>query len=251
MNGTMYGNQSWKLLLKSRDTSGAPMRGAVVHDPEDPASCVIRRLAHDLRDQSFEWGDAVLALTSAKHFGVMDIKGGEVRPRSTALVFMLNAHGRTGQARQGGLSARACLDAGLLVCGHHELIVAQRPPIPASFVQIEDASRFEREPGITGKDPAAMLPGSDRILVKPAPHSTVADGGDQSRLSGVASQICDAEARQRQVVGCRQFTRQSLDLDDHVWGKKPGVGRGEPDLPTPPDAPRRSVFATGSRFLAE
>ena len=79
------------------------------------------------------------------------------------------------------MSASACLDAGLLVGRHHELIVAQCLPIPASFVQIQDASRFDRELGIAGKDPAAMLPGSDRILVKPAPYRAVADGGDQPR----------------------------------------------------------------------
>ena len=57
---------------------------------------VIRRLAHDLRDQSFEWGDATLGFTTAKYFGAMDIEGGQVRPRATALVFVLDAHRRTG-----------------------------------------------------------------------------------------------------------------------------------------------------------
>src|SRR6266508_6470531 len=59
---TMNGNQAWKLLLESSDALGAAMRGAIVHDPKDATRLVVRRLAHDLIDQSFERSDTALAL---------------------------------------------------------------------------------------------------------------------------------------------------------------------------------------------
>ena len=48
MNGTMHGNQAWKFLLEPGDAACTAMRGAIVHDPEDPASLVVRRLLHVL-----------------------------------------------------------------------------------------------------------------------------------------------------------------------------------------------------------
>ena len=75
MDGTVHGNQSWVFCLESGNAARPAMRGAIVHDPEDPASLVVRRLVHDLVDQSFERGDAGLEFAAAKHFGAVDIEG--------------------------------------------------------------------------------------------------------------------------------------------------------------------------------
>ena len=64
MHGTMHGNQSRKFLLESGDAARTAMRGAIVHDSEDPASVVVRCLLHDLADQALERGDATLALAT-------------------------------------------------------------------------------------------------------------------------------------------------------------------------------------------
>ena len=65
MDGTMHGARP-------------AMRGAIVHDPEDPASLVVGRLVHDVVDESLKRRDAGLALTAAKHFGAVDIECGQV-----------------------------------------------------------------------------------------------------------------------------------------------------------------------------
>ena len=91
MHWTMNGNQAWKLLLESSDALDAAMRGAIVHDPKDATRLVVRWLAHDLIDQSFERSDTALALTAAEYFGAMDIERSQVSPGAAALVLGLIA----------------------------------------------------------------------------------------------------------------------------------------------------------------
>src|ERR1019366_624416 len=185
---------------------------------------------------------------AAKHFGAVDIEGGQVRPGAAALVFVLDAHGHAGLRRQRRVFTRPRLNAGLLVGGQHELVITQQLPLPPPLVKIEDAPGLDGKLGIAGKDPAAMLPRPNRIRIEPAPDGAVADGRDQPQLPRLLRHVGHTEARQRQAERCRQFTRQRLDLHHHVWGKKPGVGPGEPDRPIPAGVVRKSACATGSRF---
>jgi hypothetical protein len=97
----------------------------------------------------------------------------------------------------------AGLNAGLLVGGEDELVLAQRLAVPAARVQIEDAPGLGLELRIAGKDPAAVLPRADRILVQPAPHRTLANARHHARALGVACDIGHAEPRQRQTQGGR------------------------------------------------
>src|SRR5487761_2337790 len=155
MNGTMHGNQSWKFRLESGHAARPAMGGAVVHDPEDPARLVVGRLVHDVVDQSLERRDAGLALTAAKYFGAMDIESGQVGPRAATHVFVLDTHGLAGLGRQRRGDTRPCLDAGFLVGGQHELVVAQQLPLPTPLVEIKDAAGLDGKLGIARKDPAA------------------------------------------------------------------------------------------------
>ena len=109
MNRTMHDNQSWKLLLESGNAARPAMRGAIVHDPEDPARLVVRRLAHDLVDQSLEGGDAGLVFAAAKHFGAVDIEGSQIGPkRRTVCICAQRAMSMPGcGGRVGWIRARA------------------------------------------------------------------------------------------------------------------------------------------------
>lgn len=195
MNGTMHRNQSWKFLLQSGNASRPTMRGAVVHDPEDPARLVVRCLLHDLVDQSLERRDASLALAAAKHFGAVDIEDGQVGPSAAALVFVLDAHGHAGLGRQRRVRTRARLNAGFLVGGQHELVITQHLPLPPPLVKIEDASSLDGKLGIAREDPAAVLPRPNRIRIEPAPDGAVADGSDQPELPRLLRHVGHTEAR--------------------------------------------------------
>ena len=140
------------------------------------------------------------------------------------------------------------LNTRLLVGGKHELIAAQRLAIPDPLVKIQDPSCLEGKLRIAGEDPTAVLPRPDRILVEPAPNGAVTDRGNQSHRTRLPCHVGHTQARQRHLLRCRRLTGQRLDLDDHVWGKKPGVAPGALDPPIPAGVLRRTACATGSRF---
>ena len=136
------------------------------------------------------------------------------------------------------------MDAGFLVSREDEFVLFEDPIVPHPFVEIENTSGLGAKLGITRKDPAAMLPRSDGIFVKPAPHGAVADRGHQSASTSFTSDIGDTEARERELARGRQLTGQGLDLHDQVWGGKPGGDRGEGARLCPADVPQKTVFST-------
>src|SRR6516162_4070057 len=173
------------------------MRGAIVHYPKDPPGTLVRSLGHYLAHQTIERCDPGLGLAAAKQSGVVNIEGCEVGPRPDAAVFMLNPSGPCGLRRQGWMFADASLDTGLLVGADHELISFEplTPPVPG--VEIQHAAGLAHELGIAGKDPTAVLPRTDRVVMEPAPHRLVADGVDDARALGFAHDVGGAQARQR------------------------------------------------------
>ncbi len=223
----------------------ATVRRAVVHDPEHAPRGVVRWLAHDLIDQALKGRDTGSRFAAAEHFGAMHVQCGQVRPCAATHVLVLHAHGLACCGGQARMDAQTRLDAGLLVCGDDKFIRAQRLPLPAPLVQVQDASGLGLELRVARKDPAAVLPGTDRVLVQPAPHGAVADARHQPRALGVSRHICHTEPRQRQSQGGRQFARQRLDFNRELWGEKPEGVPGGPSLRGPPFALRRIACATG------
>src|SRR5215469_4047225 len=199
------------------------MRGAIVHDPEDPPGAPVRSLGHYLAHQTIERCDPGLGLAAAEESGVVNIEGREVGPRTDAAVFMLDPSGPCGLWRQGWMFADARLDTGLLVGADHELISFQALTLPVPGVEIQHAAGLAHELGIAGKDPTAVLPRTDRVVVEPAPHRLVADGGDDARALGFAHDIGGAQARQRSAKSGGQLTRDGLYLHDQFRG---GENRG-------------------------
>jgi hypothetical protein len=63
------------------------------------------------------------------------------------------------------MHAHTRLDAGLLVGGDDEFVLVQRPSLAGTGIQVQDAPGLGLKLGITRKDPAAVLPRANRILV--------------------------------------------------------------------------------------
>ena len=156
------------------------MRRAVVHDPEHAARGVVRWLGHDLVDQTLEGRDAGADFTAAEHLGAMHVQRSQVRPGAAASVLVLHAHRLTGLGWQARMDAQPRLDAGLLIGRDDELVLAQCLPLPAPLVQVQDAPGLGLEVRVARKDPAAVLPGANRVLVQPTPDRAVTDARHQA-----------------------------------------------------------------------
>ena len=193
----MYQHQVGKGGLKPVQRGLPAMRGAIVHNPEDPPGAPVRSLGHHLAHQTIERCDPGLGLAAAVQSGVVNIEGCKVGPRTDAAVFMLDSSGPCGLRRQGWMFADASLDTGLLVGADHELISLEPLPLPVPGIEIQHATRLAHTRGIAGEDPAAVLPRTDGVVVQPAPHCLVADGGDDARALGFAHDVRGAQARQR------------------------------------------------------
>ena len=125
------------------------------------------------------------------------------------------------------MDAQAGLDAGLLVGGDDELVRAQRLPLPAARIQVQDAPGLGLEVGVAREDPAAMLPRADRILVQPAPDRAVADARHQASALRMARHIGHAQPGQRNTQGGGQLAGHRFDLNGQLGGERPeGVPGG-------------------------
>ena len=134
---------------------------------------------HDLLHQAVKRLNAILLLAATKDPGMVNIQTGNVGPGPTAKVLVLDLHRAAGSAGASGVFAAPCLDAGLLVGRDHELIIFQRLTFPLAGIQIEYAAGFVSEVGIPWKDPTTVVPGSNGVLMQPAPKRTAADGSHQ------------------------------------------------------------------------
>ena len=136
------------------------------------------------------------------------------------------------------------LDAGLLIGGDHEFICFQRLAVPFASVQVEDAASLDCELRIAGKDPTAVIPGPNGILMKPAPDGAIGNRGDQTGLAHLSGDVRRIPAGKRKVVSGGQFAGQSLNLYDQFRGEKSGDDPDETAPRVPPNALQRTVCAT-------
>ena len=172
----------------------AAMSRAVVHDPKDAVSGLVRLLVHDFADEAIHRSDSVLDFTTAENLGPMDIPSCQVGPSALAKVLVLDARGTMGSGRQGWLFPAAGLNAGLFVSGDDVVVSAQRSAFPDAFVQIKDGAGFVGKVGVAREDPASMLPRTEGIAAEPAPQSGTADLGNQALRNYVLPELLDREA---------------------------------------------------------
>src|SRR6516162_686189 len=195
------------------------MSRTIVHDPEDPAGGPIGRLVHDLADQSIHRPDTIFAFAAPEDFGAMDVPRCQVGPRTLPKILVLDSHRASGSRRQGRLFAAPGLHTGLFIRREHEVIDAQRAALPHPLVQVQDPAGLGRKLRIARENPAAMLPGTQRIAAQPAPQSGTADLGNQSLSDNVPADFRERQAGQGQSETVRQFTGQRLNLNDETGGK--------------------------------
>ena len=181
-------------------------------------------------------------LAAAKEPGLMHIQGGQVRPGSGALVFMLDLHQGPGPGRLRRVAAAARLNARLLIGRDHEVVSGQGALLPDALVEIEDPPGLGRKLRIARKDPAPVEPRPNRVVVQPAPDRAAADGCYQPGPLGFGGQLAHAPPGQRALGAGRQFTREGFDGDDDFWGEKPG------DVPSVIDPPARGAVLQKSVF---
>jgi len=113
------------------------------------------------------------------------------------------------------------------------------------LVQIQDASGLGFKIRVSRKDPAAMLPRTDGVLVQPSPDGGVTEGGRQPTGADMGAEFGHTPARKRLAHVSGEFTGDGFNAHDQLWGEKPAVGRGGESLPGLPVVFRRTVFASG------
>jgi len=216
---------------------------AIVHDPEDATGVVIRRPCHHLLDESVKGCDTILRFAAPKDSGPVDVQCRDVGPGATTEVFMLDMHGSARTATLRGVFAAARLNAGLFIGGDNEFVILQRSALPLSGVEIQYAAALGGEVRVAREYPTAVVPGPNGVLMQPAPQRAAADRGNQTALLDLLNQLTGAPAGQRHTVLGRQFTRQSLNLNDEIWGEKSGGDPDERALPALEGGQRKSASA--------
>jgi hypothetical protein len=212
-------DQGRPLVLKATDALRAAMRGAIVHDPEDPRSRAVGFLTHHLGDQPIKGGDAVFGFATAEEFGMVDVPSSDLDQSAPALVLVLDIRGATGAGRQSGVLALADLDAGLLVRADYEVALGQGGAVPKALVKIENGAGLLQELRVAGKNPAPIAPRTNSILAQPAPERDPADLRYEALPQYLLPNFGDGEARKRQAEAMREFTSQGLNLNDDAGGK--------------------------------
>ena len=200
MDGGMHEPQAGVEMAKALNGSGATMRRAVIHDPEDATGVVIRWSCHHLLDKPVKGGDAILRFTAAKNSGAMDVQCGDIGPSTAAKVLVLDVHGSARPAALCGMLATAGLNAGLFIGGDHEFIILQRPVLPLAGIEIQHLPGLGGEVRVTGEDPTAVVPRPNGIFMQPTPQGAATDRGHQTALLDLLNQIAGAPAGQRPTV---------------------------------------------------
>ena len=219
------------------------MRGSVVENPEHAPGVAVWGLGHHLGDQSLKRLDARRELTPTEQLGAVHIQRGEIGPGASPRVLVFNPDGLARPRRRRGVDADAGLNARFLVGRDDKLIRPERAALVSPGIEIENAAGFHGKIGIAREDPGAMLPGPDGILVEPTPHGLVANRGDNATALRLAYDVGGAQVGEWQPVSRRQLTGERLDLDDDLWGEKPGDDPGGGAPRVQPSVQRRSACA--------
>lgn len=228
---------------KPRDACGRPMCGTMVHNPEHPPSFIVRRLTPYLVHEPIERFNSAPAFAAAKQLRPVNVQGCQIRPGSTAFVFVFDLHGGPGPRRKGCALSATCLNARLLVCRQNKLVIFETASVPAPFIQVENAPGLVCKLRVPWENPATVLPGSNRILVKPSPYRGAADRCPNSGLPHSCGEIPRTPAGKRHAKCRRQLTGLCLNLDHQVRGKKPGGDPGEDARPARPDLLQKTSCA--------
>jgi hypothetical protein len=125
-----------------------------------------------------------------------------------------------------------------------KFVVFEGMTVPYSFIEVKNSSCLTGKLRITRKNPRAISPRSNGILMEPTPDCAVTNRGHKTGLPNLSAQIGNTPACQRELMCYWQLTGKSFNLNDQVWGEKTWGDQVEDALRVPGDGLQRSVFAT-------
>lgn len=181
MNGQVNSHRVGPFCGEPLNKCGSTVRRTVVYNPEDPSSRPVRRLSHDLIDQTVKRSYTTVALTVPEDSGAMDVPGRQIDARPTPFIFMLDLHELSRFRRAGWMLTDSGLNACLFVGGKDVIVGSQGLFFPLVGIQVQDTACFLQEAGISGKNPTPMKPGPNGVFVQPAPNTGVTHRGDYGR----------------------------------------------------------------------
>jgi len=129
----------------------------------------------------------------AEELGAMNVPSGEIRPGTSAKVFMLDPGGAVRGGWQSRVFSAPGLNVRLLVSRHHEVISAQWSALPHSLIEVEDRTSFGSKVGVTREDPAPMLPWAESVGAEPSPQGGAADFRDEAVRNHVLPDLIDGK----------------------------------------------------------
>jgi hypothetical protein len=213
------------------DSLLSPMSGAIIHDPEDAASGLVRLLAHYFTDEALNRGHPVFDFAAPEDLGAMNIPSSYIGPGAFAKILILDPGGAIRSGLQRRLFSAPRLNTRLLVRRDHEVISTQWSAVPNALVEVEDGAGFGSKVGIPREDPASMLPRPESVGAEPTPQGGATDFGDEALRNHVLADLLNRETRQRKSEAVREFTGKRLNLDDEAGGKSGLYARREAALP--------------------
>ena len=219
------------------------MGRAIVNNPKDTPSCFVRRLAHDIFDQLIKREDATSTFASTEQFAMMDIERSQIGPSATSGVFMFHLHRLARLGWIGRMATATRLNARFFIGRQNKFVILKGLTIPCPVIEIQNPASFFGKLRIPGKNPRAVTPGTNSILMEPSPYRAIAHGSSKTRLSDFPAQISNAPSRKRYMMGQGQFTGQCLNLNDDLRGKKPVDVPGGVVHPVQGGVLQRNVFA--------
>jgi hypothetical protein len=208
----------------------ATVRRAVVHDPEDATRRPVRLAPRHLINQSAERVDSSLFLTSTQDSTTVDVPGGKVLQRASALVLMFHSYGTARRRRQSFVTSDASLDARLLIRANDVVPATKWFALPRPSVQVQDACSFLGELRIAWKDPVLISPRFDRVRVEDSPEGAGTDRSAQVRRSSIC-QVRSRKPTQWQLGLADRLTSNRLDDRPVASGKRRACARGPLDQP--------------------
>ena len=151
VNRRVHHQQIGVSLRQTTHGGFAPVRGAIIDEPENTLGAAVGLLFHDLRHQAAKGLKTSRGFTPSHDEPPADIPGGQVLQGSAALVFVLNPHRAPGRGGQTRMAAEASLDTGLFISTDAVLFGAKWRPLPIPRIQIPHTARLLGKVRIAGK----------------------------------------------------------------------------------------------------
>ncbi len=142
------------------------------------------------------------------------------------------------------------LDTGFFISAKDEFVISQRHALPLAMIQVQDSCRLQFKLRVPREYPTTILPWFNDVFIEPSPYCRATNLGNDASTNGLRCNFVTAESRQWNATIKWQFTRQRLNLDNYLRGKKRTDARALVYPRVLRSAPQKISFSTCSRFGA-